>query len=842
MNGVSQTDGPPPCDTVASAEAAEALIDRLVAEMSASWHNGRRVRAEDLLRPHIWIDGHPLAALRLIHEECCLRQEQGETLAVEEIVRRFPQWREQLQVMLECQRLLGLEPAPPQFPGVGDVLHDFRILAELGRGGRGRVFLARQTSLADRALVLKMTPCEGQEHLSLARLQHTHIAPLYWAQGLPARNLRILCMPFLGVVTLSALQEQLTDVPPAQRSGRDLRDVLERTQAAELIAEPAQGPDRERLSALSYVQAVCWIGNCLAEALDYAHRRGLVHLDLKPSNVLLAADGQPMILDFHLARAPIDPGESSPEQLGGTRDYMSPEQRAALAAVSVGKPVPGRVDGRSDQYSLGLVLHELLGGKRDGDGVPQPHLLSHANPQVSVGLTDVLTRCLAIDPRQRYLDAAALAGDLRRHLEDLPLRGVANRSLRERWAKWRCRRPHELPLVAAVLLSVALLLGGGLLVGGRWVEHRQAAEAALFQGQQQMARRAFSDAVQTFEQGSEQAAGLPGAGRLAAALDAHLLAARRASKAADVHTFTNFMRFHAVLQPMPPRMRLFVDGSKNLWKEREWLLGKGDVILEESIEQSLRADLLDLPLLAAHLRARLVPPQQTHQAHKEALDLLAQAEALFGRSGVLARHQWAHAQALGDAALAQRFEARAQANPPHTSWEHYALGRFWLFHGDLQAAVPELEQAATLEPMGASPVGRDTVAGVPSGFLPHFYLGVCAHRLGDQARALEEFTFCAGRWHRAECYLHRGLAHAAAGNLQRAAEDYKLALQLDSGGGLAAECYHRLALVHLGRKDEAAARRSIRAALESNPHHAGALALRKMLGTGEEPAARGDPP
>lgn len=139
----------------------------------------------------------------------------------------------------------------------------------------------------------------------------------------------------------------------------------------------------------------------------------MVHLDLKPSNVLLAADGQPMLLDFHLAREPIIPGEKLVHWLGGTPGYMSPEQQDALGALQEGKQVERSVDQHSDVYSLGLLLYEALAGKPRKEGENRRSLRRH-NSQVSIGLADVVEKCLAKDPARRYLSAADLAADLRR--------------------------------------------------------------------------------------------------------------------------------------------------------------------------------------------------------------------------------------------------------------------------------------------------------------------------------------------------------------------------------------------------------------------------------------------
>src|SRR5262245_29601929 len=282
------------------------------------------------------------------------------------------------------------EPSPdPLFPEVGDTLGDFRLLAELGRGGQGCVFLAAQHTLADRPIVLKITPCDGREHLSLARLQHTNVVPLYFAEDDLARNVRTLGMPYFGSATLKHLLDQVKAVPMTQRTGQHLLDALARVQEASPVQLPARTPVRQALARASYVQAVCWIGSCLAEALNYAHEHGLIHLDIKPSNVLLAVDGQPMLLDFHLAQQPLQPGELPPEWIGGTPLYMAPEHKAAVAASRNDQPVSAALDGRADIFSLGALLYEALGGKlpfRPNESPP----LHRLNPLVSVGLSDII--------------------------------------------------------------------------------------------------------------------------------------------------------------------------------------------------------------------------------------------------------------------------------------------------------------------------------------------------------------------------------------------------------------------------------------------------------------------
>src|SRR5262249_28485147 len=159
----------------------------------------------------------------------------------------------------------------------------------------------------------------------------TNIVPLLFVQEDEARDLLVLCMPYFGGATLA----QVLDGCPGRRvrSGRQLLERVDAVQARSPAPLAVRGPARRFLPRASAVQTVCWRGACLADALHYAHEQGLVHLDVKPSNILVTADGQPMLLDFHLAREPLPRDDPSPARLGGTPVYMAPEQRAAFDAV-----------------------------------------------------------------------------------------------------------------------------------------------------------------------------------------------------------------------------------------------------------------------------------------------------------------------------------------------------------------------------------------------------------------------------------------------------------------------------------------------------------------------------
>jgi serine/threonine protein kinase/tetratricopeptide (TPR) repeat protein len=814
------------------------LADRLAEDLSRRWHAGERVAVEDYLRVHPGLRDRPEAVVELIYEELCLRQEFGVGAEVSDVMRRFPDLRERLRVVIECHRFLEAASDTPSFPAAGEEFAGFHLLTELGRGAQGRVFLATQPDLADRPVVLKLSPRTGEEHLSLARLQHTHIVPLYSVTDDAEHNLRTLCMPYFGGATLAQILEMLADRPVTKRAGADFVAALEKVQLAAPVAVPVEGPACQFLRQATYARALCWMAACLADALQYTRERGLVHLDLKPSNVLLAADGQPMLLDLHLARGAIAAGEPAPPWLGGTPAYMAPEHRQALSAVREGRRVDTAVDGRADVYSLGMLLGEALCGDLPPVAGRRVPWLRRRNPQLTSGLADIVAKCLVEDPARRYPDAAALATDLRCHISDLPLRGVANRSPLERWRKWRRRRPSRL---AQVTLALTAVVGSVLGLAYLGQQLRQA-RTALVEGQEHFRRGDFRPARDAWQRGLAMMEYLPLQAGLADEFHGHLRLLDRAETARGLHQFVESIRVlygadgqsTADLRAVEARCRAF-------WEKRELIAQRLGTDESSAQGDQVRTDLLELVILWCDLRTRLAPATERNEIHREALDDFDKAEALFGRSCVLDCER-----RIREIALSLARPRPATSLPPRTAWEHCAVGRALFRSGKLDEAGTLFEHAVELEPR--------SVWG-------HFYQGACAYRRASYEEAALAFTACTVLApEQAWCFYNRALAFDAAGKLDRALAEYSRALEidpalapaalnrgmihyrtgryaealedlaraLDSGSPAASVCYAR-ALVYLARGERIAALDHLDKALKLDPQHIQARDLARQL-------------
>jgi len=763
-------------------DASGSLATRQVDQMVSAWRRGERPLAEEFLALYPELGDE--AAIRLIYEEVCLRLEAGMAVDPAEIAARFPRWREELEALLDCQLRMHDTPSAPVFPEVGEVLAGFRLLAELGQGVSGRVFLAAQLSLADRPVVLKVALRGREEHLSLARLQHMNIVPLYSEHVLQARGLQVLCMPFLGGATLSQILEVLDVLPPEDRTGKQLVTTLDQLQARLPITLPRQGPFRNHFARSTYEVAICSIGASLADALQYAHDRDLVHMDVKPSNVLLAADGQPMLLDFHLAREPIGQGPA-PAWMGGTPGFMAPEQQRGLECVRQHKPITRVVDGRADIYSLGLLLYDALGGRRGASDASQPPL-STSNPRVSVGLSDIIHKCLNPVASARYADAAALATDLRRHLADLPLRGVPNRSPTERWRKWRRRHPAALSRNLILLALAAAAVAMGTLA---WVSYRQRVTAiglALADGNAQLKRRQYPEAVAALGRGLTLANHVPGVDRQRRALREKMILAGRNEQASELHRLAELLRLRSGFgHPSPEEAEWLFPRARTIWEARRVLAQPIDGQDEADIEQKIKEDMHEFVVLWADLRVRQATPGEENDVRRQTLELLGEAETLFGPGPSLDRCRQEYSEALG--------QARSTSPPlrtPTTAWEHYDLGRLYLRTGKLDLAAEEFQAGLDLR---------------PEDFWLNFSQGLCAYRLGRFQDAVMAFHVCCALSPRtAECYYNRALAYQALGNINSALKNYNQALQLN--GTLTDAALNRGILLYKGgRLSEATA-------------------------------------
>jgi serine/threonine-protein kinase len=426
-----------------------ALLHELIKiDLEYRWRSGRRTLTEDYVASFPELSDSGRVPVELIRDEVRIRAACGQAPAWEELARRFPDHGDDLRSVWSEGHKSGDGETNAAGPVAGDtsrgadqsappgrMLGRYELRQELGRGGFATVYRAWDPQLR-REVAIK-TPREPwrepawrgrflREAQAAARLRHPAIVPIHEVIDDHTGDDHIGACIVYEYIPGPTLAEVLRDTQPAPR------------------------------------QCAAWVVR-LAEALDYAHQSGIVHRDVKPANVLMDRDGQPMLADFGLAKQ-IE-GETVLTQEGdilGTPAYMSPEQARGDHAL---------VDGRSDVYSLGVVLYQALCKQLpfQGSGVgilqkilhDDPPAPTTVQPSIPADLETICLKAMAREPERRYASAAAFADDLQRYLEHRPIAARRTGAV-GRLVRWCRRKPTQAALTATVVLLLAGAAGAGL--------------------------------------------------------------------------------------------------------------------------------------------------------------------------------------------------------------------------------------------------------------------------------------------------------------------------------------------------------------------------------------------
>lgn len=363
-------------------------------------------------------------------------------------------------------------PAAHEEPTASRRLGDFEILRELGRGGMGVVYEARQASL-NRKVALKVlshgagltTPKAVQrfqrEAEAAAKLHHTNIVPIYATgehDGTHYYAMELIDGPSLDQV-IRPLRH--TSAPPTPSTAAEENAPLAST--GPYVESPTPSGSGSGLSASSLNSGSAYFDTAarliaeVADALDYAHQQGVIHRDIKPSNLLLSPSGRLSVNDFGLARLLEQPGMTVTGEFVGTPAYMSPEQ------ITAGR-IP--VDHRTDIYSLGATLYELLTLQPPFRGASRDQLLAQIiqkepprpcrlNPKTPVDLETICLKCLEKDPDRRYRTAGELAEDLRRYVNRFAIMAKRPGPF-TKFTKWVRRNPALSGTALVLLIAVGV--------------------------------------------------------------------------------------------------------------------------------------------------------------------------------------------------------------------------------------------------------------------------------------------------------------------------------------------------------------------------------------------------
>jgi WD40 repeat protein/serine/threonine protein kinase len=395
-----------------------------------------------------------------IADEFALELDQGGQPSIDGYVRRYPELAHQLRQVLPALKLMraaaseatsgrGVEVGPTISPG--GVIGDYRLIRELGRGGMGIVYLAQQISLG-RRVALKVLPTLAaldarqlqrfkNEAQAAAQLHHSHIVPVYGVGNVA--DVHFYAMQAIDGQTLASLIHDAGQKQALKARGE---------------SRPREGESGFGSTPAASCRIAATLALQAAQALEHAHEVGILHRDIKPANLLIEKSTHLWITDFGLARLRGSSDLTLSGDLVGTVRYMSPEQALGRHAL---------VDQRTDVYSLGITLYELLTLEPAFDGVDrvallhqvafeEPKPLREANRAIPADLETIVLKAIAKNREERYHTARDFADDLRRFLENRPI--LARRPTAwQRARKWSQR--HKAVVATAAICSVAALVG-----------------------------------------------------------------------------------------------------------------------------------------------------------------------------------------------------------------------------------------------------------------------------------------------------------------------------------------------------------------------------------------------
>ncbi len=446
-----------------------ALVELIKVDLEHRWQRRQSPQmVEQYLAEFPELTGGGGIPCDLVYEEYHVRKQHGDDVSLAEYCDRFPTRANELRrllnidaptqstVLVEARKLPSFE--------AGQTIDDFELLSPLGKGAFATVFRARQVSM-QRVVALKISRDRSAEPQTLAQLEHQNIVRVFDQRNLAESKLRLLYMQYVPGGTLQSVLKHVRRRPTERPSGAMLIAAVDEALVENGEQPPSDSLTRYKLSAATWPEVVCWIGARLAAALAHAHAHGVLHRDIKPANVLVGADCQPRLADFNISCSKLD-GVTPAAYFGGTLAYMSPEQLEAYDPAHDRRP--DEIDGRADVYSLGMLLWELLTRTRPFSDLAMPADWSLAlvtmtafrreglpetdrarlPPDCPPAVAEVLLKCLAPNPDDRYQSAGELAREL-----DLCLQPRARSLLHARGGLRSLLRRHPV----AMTLSIGLL-------------------------------------------------------------------------------------------------------------------------------------------------------------------------------------------------------------------------------------------------------------------------------------------------------------------------------------------------------------------------------------------------